>query len=92
VIALEFIGLTFAGGLLAAVWAGYTVATARKRALAASLWSLGIYGIGCFSVISYTAHHWQAIPLALGDFLGTYITLRYFPDGDTEKAPATGST
>lgn len=79
-LAAEAAGLTVAGGLLALVWAGYTLMVARKRPLAASFWSLGIYGIGCFSVIQYTAHHWQAIPLAVGDFLGTYLTLKYAPE------------
>ena len=71
------------GAALAFVWACYTHYASKGRAALASLWGGGIYLLGCVSAISYVAHHWLAVPLGVGDMLGTYITIRYLgkPDG-----------
>lgn len=78
---LYFLG----GGVLALVWACYTHYAAKRRPVLASLWSGGIYAIGCWSAISYVQTHWLAVPLGLGDIVGTYLTLKFLPDGE-EKA------
>lgn len=65
------------GAVLALVWASYTHYASKGRALPAALWGGGIYALGCFSAISYVAHHWLAVPLGLGDVVGTYCTIKY---------------
>lgn len=80
--ALLYFGL---GAVLALVWACYTHYAAKNRAALAALWGGGIYALGCFSAISYVAHHWLAVPLGLGDVLGTYVTIKYL--GKTNAAP-----
>jgi|GEM_PF-5022616 len=77
---LEAVGYFLVGAVLALVWACYTYYSAQRRPALAAAWSGGIYAIGCFSVVSYVVHHWTAVPLGIGDVVGTYLTLKYMPD------------
>lgn len=77
---LEALGYFAIGSVLALVWACYTHYAAKSRAVLAALWGGGIYVLGCFSAISYVEHHWLAVPLGLGDMLGTYVTIKFLKD------------
>lgn len=57
------------------VWALYTLATAERRPLAASLSAVGIYALAGFATINYTGNHWMLIPATLGCFVGTYAAV-----------------
>jgi hypothetical protein len=71
------IGLFFAALVLDVVFALYTIFVIKKRALAAANMSLLTYLLGALGIVSYVNNKWYVIPLALGAFIGSYITVRH---------------
>lgn len=60
-----------------ALWALYMLNVAKKSpALAATYGSL-IHILTAFTVISYTENYLYLIPLVIGSFVGTYLTVKY---------------
>ncbi len=60
-----------------ALWALYMIkVTAKAPFLAASYGSL-IHILTAFTVISYTKNYLYLIPLVIGSFIGTYLTVKF---------------
>lgn len=76
--ALLGMGLTVFLAVMAAdyCWARYTIHTAEKNAVRASLWSAGIVVLGSITTFAYLQAGWlMTIPAALGAFVGTLIAI-----------------
>lgn len=58
-----------------AIWAKYTIATARLQPLTSAVMGALIYVINAILVISYVSNPWNIIPVALGAFVGTYFVV-----------------
>lgn len=71
-----FIGYIVVDGL----YAYYTLAVVKRRALAAASTSLFMHFILAAGVFSYTKNFAYVIPLALGSFVGTYLVTKYAPE------------
>lgn len=65
-------GLFFASGILEAIFALYTLAVTKHRALEASIWSLVSYFLLAVGILNFIHNKWYVFPLALGAFCGTY--------------------
>ena len=59
------------------IWAKYMTTAADGKALAASLWSAAIIGVGSFVVTAYVQDHRLIMPAMIGAFVGTYFSLRF---------------
>jgi hypothetical protein len=74
---LGAIGLFFASGALEAIFALYTLAVTKHKALEASTWSLVSYFLLALGILNFIHNKWYVIPLALGAFCGTYGVVRW---------------
>lgn len=52
-------------------WAKYNIATAEKRILKSSIYSVAIYLLSAVVIMQYVENHWLLIPASAGAFLGT---------------------
>jgi hypothetical protein len=59
------------------MYAYYTLAVVKRRALAAASTSFIMHFILAAGVFSYTKNFIYVIPLALGSFVGTYLVTRF---------------
>jgi hypothetical protein len=70
------------GGLFAVylcvdvVYTKYVLAVSKYQALSAANYSLIMYALTVWGTIEYVQNYWNAIPIGLGSWLGTYLTLR----------------
>lgn len=72
-----FFAVLFATLVTDALWALYMIkVTAKAPFLAASYGSL-IHILTAFTVISYTKNYLYLIPLVIGSFVGTYLTVKF---------------
>ena len=72
-----FFAVFFATLVTDALWALYMIkVTAKAPFLAASYGSL-IHILTAFTVISYTKNYLYLIPLVIGSFIGTYLTVKF---------------
>lgn len=55
----------------------YTLAVTEHRAVLAASYGLLMHLIAAVGVISYTENHWLILPLALGSWVGTYLSIRF---------------
>jgi len=69
---LGAIGLFFASAALEAIFALYTLAVTKHKALQAATWSLVSYGLLAVGILNFINNKWYVIPLGLGAFAGTY--------------------
>ncbi|MCF7898784.1 MAG: hypothetical protein K9L31_02445 [Candidatus Pacebacteria bacterium] len=72
-----FLAVLFATLITDALWALYMIkVTAKAPFLAATYGSL-IHILTAFTVISYTKNYLYLIPLVIGSFVGTYLTVKF---------------
>lgn len=74
---LGAIGLFVASGLLEAIFALYTLAVTKHKAIEASMWSLVSYFLLAVGILNFIHNKWYTIPLALGAFCGTYAVVTW---------------
>jgi uncharacterized membrane protein len=60
-----------------ALWALYMVHVSKKSPFRAAGYGSLIHILSAFTVISYTKDTLYIIPLVIGSFLGTYLTVKY---------------
>jgi len=58
------------------IWAKYIETAAAGQALPAAFWSCMIFTFGAGVTIGYVNNHWMLIPVLLGSFAGTYLTIK----------------
>lgn len=69
------LGIFFAYVAIDILYVYYTLYVTRLRAVAAANTSLLIYLIAAVGVINYVGNYLYIIPIALGSWVGTYITV-----------------
>lgn len=69
---LGAVGLFFASAALESIFALYTLAVTKHKALEASTWSLVSYFLLALGILNFIHNKWYVVPLALGAFCGTY--------------------
>ena len=74
---LGAVGLFFASGALEAIFALYTLAVTKNKALEASAWSLVSYFLLALGILNFIHNKWYVIPLALGAFCGTFVVVTW---------------
>jgi hypothetical protein len=73
---LAAIGLFFASAALDAVFALYTVAVIKNKALTAASWSFLTYLLMAVGILNYVENKLYIIPLSLGAFAGSYVIVK----------------
>jgi hypothetical protein len=84
---LGAVGLFFASGALEAIFALYTLAVTKHKAIQAASWSLVSYFLLAVGILNFINNKWYVIPLALGAFVGTYGVVRW----ESKKKPKPAS-
>jgi len=59
------------------VWARYTIALSEKKELFAGFYAAVIQIFSGVLTIQLVDNHYALIPMALGGFIGTYISVRW---------------
>jgi hypothetical protein len=72
---LGAVGLFFASAALESIFALYTLAVTKHKAMEASIWSLVSYFLLAVGILNFIHNKWYTIPLALGAFCGTYTVV-----------------
>ncbi len=75
--ALQFAIVLIAMFVADVCWTFYFIKIEERKSLAASLWGVGIYICGAFTVMSYTEDKTFAIAAIMGSFLGTYLSIEW---------------
>jgi hypothetical protein len=69
------------GGLFAVylcvdvLYTKYVIAVSKYQAINAANYSLLMYALTAWGTIEYVNNFWNAVPIGLGAWLGTYLTL-----------------
>jgi len=71
-----FIGVFMATLLADVAWARYVGHVAGRARWLAAGWSVILFLLGAFAVVSYTQNKWLLIPAALGAFAGTVVGVK----------------
>ncbi len=58
-------------------WTYYFIKVEERKAIAASIWSSAIMGLGAFSVSNYATEKTYIIAAIIGAFIGTYASIWY---------------
>ncbi len=66
--------------LIDILYAAYILEVGRRRAFRAAALSSVIYGLLAYGILTYSHNPLYIVPLVLGAFLGTYITVRWNHD------------
>ena len=74
---LTAISVFFAYILIDTLYAYYTIVVTKQRPLAAANAASLMYFLLAFGVLNYVQNYLYVIPLALGSWIGTYMTVRY---------------
>ena len=74
---LGAVGLFFASFALEAIFALYTLAVTKHKALEASTWSLVSYFLLALGILNFIHNKWYVFPLAFGAFGGTYAVVTW---------------
>jgi hypothetical protein len=74
---LGAVGLFFASGALEAIFALYTLAVTKHKAMEASMWSLVSYFLLAVGILNFINNKWYVFPLAFGAFVGTYCVVKW---------------
>jgi hypothetical protein len=74
---LGAVGLFFASAALESIFALYTLAVTKHRAMEASVWSLVSYFLLALGILNFIHNKWYVVPLALGAFGGTYVVVTW---------------
>ncbi len=62
--------------LLDVAWVLYMRASAKKAAIAASVWAAAIHGFSALAVLTYTDDHRYLSATMLGTIVGTFAVLK----------------
>ena len=62
--------------ILDVLYAYYIIALTELKALKSALTSAIIMGMSLFGTIEIIKNHWNAVPIILGCFCGTYISVK----------------
>lgn len=73
---LLVIGLFVGYAVVDGLYAYYTLAVVRKKALTAASVSFTMHFILAAGVFAYTKNFYYVIPLALGSFVGTFLVVK----------------
>lgn len=63
--------------LIDILYTQYVMAIAKLNAFWASNISVLLYILTAYGTIEYVQNYWNIIPIVIGSWLGTYVTLRY---------------
>lgn len=74
---LGAVGLFFVSAALDSIFALYTLAVTKHKALEASTWSLVTYFLMALGILNFVHNKWYVVPLALGAFCGTFAAVRW---------------
>jgi len=74
---LGAVGLFFASAALESIFALYTLAVTKHKALEASMWSLVSYFLLAVGILNFINNKWYVFPLAFGAFVGTYAVVTW---------------
>jgi hypothetical protein len=74
---LGAVGLFFASAALDSIFALYTLAITKHKALQASTWSMISYFLLALGILNFIHNRWYVVPLALGAFCGTFIVVKW---------------
>jgi hypothetical protein len=74
---LGAVGLFFASAALESIFALYTLAVTKHRAMEASVWSLVSYFLLALGILNFIHNKWYVVPLSLGAFGGTYVVVTW---------------
>jgi len=74
--AIQALAVFAAMGALDVAWAFYTMSTAVKKPMEASLWASLIVVFSAIVTISYVSDPWLIIPAIGGAFVGTYAAIK----------------
>lgn len=55
----------------------YIIYVTEGRAIAAANTASLLYLLMAMGVINYTENHWYLVPLVLGNWLGSYVVVKY---------------
>ena len=69
------VGIFAAYFVLDILYVYYTLAVTRLQSIAAANTSLLIYLIAAFGVINYVGNYLYIVPMAMGVWLGTFVTV-----------------
>jgi uncharacterized membrane protein YfcA len=61
------------------LYARYVVEVSRANAMRAATISSILYALLSYGVIQYSHNIWYLVPLVLGAWIGTYLTVRLHP-------------
>lgn len=75
--ARQCVAVFLAMALLDIVFAPYVAKIASREALEASVWASAIVVCNAFVVVSYVKDRRLILPLALGAFAGTWLSVSY---------------
>jgi hypothetical protein len=65
------------------LYAWYVICVGARRAYTAATLTAIIYSLLAFGVVSYSKNIWYLVPLASGAFIGTFVTVRFYPEKNT---------
>lgn len=63
------------------LYAWYVLCVGARRAATAACLTAVIYSLLAYGVVSYSKNILYLAPLASGAFVGTYLVVRFHPDG-----------
>ncbi len=72
-----FFAVFFATLITDALWALYMIKVTAKAPFLAAFYGSLIHILTAFTVISYTKNYLYLIPLVIGSFVGTYLTVKF---------------
>lgn len=72
-----FFAVLFATAVTDSLWALYMIHVTGKAPFRSALYGTFIHVLTAFTVISYTDNYFYLIPLVIGSFIGTYLTVQY---------------
>ena len=75
--AIKFCLVFFAMFLADICWTYYFISVEERKSLKASLWGVGIYLCGAFTVVSYLEDRSFLAAACLGSFMGVYVSVEY---------------
>ena len=71
------IGIFVAYVVVDILYVYYTLYVTRLRAMAAANTSVAIYLIAIFGVLNYVNNYLYTVPIAIGAWVGTYVTVEW---------------
>lgn len=84
---IKFILVFFAAIVVDWIWAEYIIYTSKKEAVKSAFFSSLIVLVGAFMTLSYLEDHRAIISMALGAFIGTYISVSRSKAKDSALLP-----